>query len=72
MDCLVIQGGNRLRGTIPVSGSKNAALPIMAASILCEGETVLRNVPDLQDVRQMIMLLNRLGVTSERLDDGRL
>ncbi len=72
MDSLVIQGGNRLRGTIPISGSKNAALPILAASILCEGETILHNVPDLQDVRQMCVLLNRLGVVTERLESGAL
>ncbi len=44
----------------------------MAASILCEGETVLRNVPDLQDVRQMCTLLGRLGVITERDDSGAL
>lgn len=70
MDSFVIQGGNRLRGTIPISGSKNAALPILAASILCEGETILHNVPDLQDIRSMCNLLNRLGVSTERSEDG--
>ncbi|HRX87599.1 MAG TPA: UDP-N-acetylglucosamine 1-carboxyvinyltransferase, partial [Phycisphaerae bacterium] len=68
----MIQGGNRLRGTIPISGSKNAALPILAASILCEGETILHNVPDLQDVRQMCALLERLGVSTERGEGGTL
>ncbi|NOX58221.1 MAG: UDP-N-acetylglucosamine 1-carboxyvinyltransferase [Planctomycetes bacterium] len=70
MESLIIQGGNRLKGTIPISGAKNAALPIMAASILCEGETILRNVPDLRDVRQMCTLLNRLGVKVERDETG--
>ncbi|MCP4593241.1 MAG: UDP-N-acetylglucosamine 1-carboxyvinyltransferase, partial [bacterium] len=72
MEHFEITGGSRLRGTVPISGSKNASLPILAATMLCEGETILRNVPDLQDVRQMITLLNRLGVSSERLEDGRL
>ena len=72
MDCLVIQGGNRLRGSIPISGAKNAALPILAACILCEGESVVHNVPDLADVRQMCALLNRLGVTTERDETGAL
>ncbi len=72
MDCLLIQGGNRLRGTIPISGSKNAALPILAACILCEGESVLHNIPDLADVQQMCQLLNRLGVSTVREDDGSL
>jgi len=70
VESLIIQGGNRLKGTIPISGAKNAALPIMAASILCEGETILRNVPDLRDVRQMCTLLNRLGVKVERDETG--
>jgi len=65
-----IVGGNRLKGTIPISGSKNAALPIMAASILVEGETVLHNVPDLADVRQLQILLGRLGVKAERDESG--
>jgi len=67
-----IVGGNRLKGSIEIGGAKNAALPIMAASILVEGETVLRNVHDLADVRQMITLLNRLGVKTHRADDGAL
>ena len=63
-------GGNRLKGEINISGAKNAALPIMAATILVEGETVLHNVPDLADVRQMQTLLARLGVKSRRDDEG--
>ena len=65
-----IVGGNRLKGVVPISGAKNAALPIMAASILVEGETILHNVPDLADVRQLQVLLGRLGVKSERAEDG--
>ena len=72
MDAFIIQGGGRLRGEVVISGAKNAALPIMAASILCEGETVLHNVPDLRDVRQMCTLLNRLGVQAQRDKDGAL
>jgi UDP-N-acetylglucosamine 1-carboxyvinyltransferase len=63
-------GGNRLRGKIEIGGAKNAALPIMAASILTEGETVLTNVPDLEDVRSMQVLLHRLGVRVERDAEG--
>ncbi|MFH0980779.1 MAG: UDP-N-acetylglucosamine 1-carboxyvinyltransferase [Planctomycetota bacterium] len=72
MEHFEITGGSRLKGTVKISGAKNAALPILAATILCEGETVLRNVPDLDDVRQMLTLLNRLGITCERLQDGAL
>ena len=72
MDHFEINGGSRLRGQVTVSGAKNAALPVMAAALLCEGETVLRNVPDLQDVRQMQTLIARLGVKTERDADGAL
>ncbi|MFQ5491147.1 MAG: UDP-N-acetylglucosamine 1-carboxyvinyltransferase [Phycisphaerae bacterium] len=72
MDYFEINGGNRLRGKVSISGSKNAALPIMAASILCEGETVLKNVPDLQDVGRMQTLLGRLGVRCQRDAEGDL
>ncbi len=67
-----INGGNRLKGVVEISGAKNAALPILAATMLCEGDTVLRNVPDLADVRSMLTLLGRLGVKHERLADGAL
>ena len=70
MQFFEMTGGGRLKGTIPISGAKNSALPIMAASILVEGETILRNVPDLADVRQMRVLLARLGVTCERDAEG--
>lgn len=61
MDRFVIRGGNRLEGEVRVEGSKNAALPIMAATILCTGESVIRGVPDLRDIRMMADLLRRLG-----------
>ncbi len=70
MDYFVISGGNRLRGSLSVSGSKNASLPIMAAAILTEGETVLRNVPDLADIQHMMKLLTLLGVNVSRDADG--
>ena len=66
MDYFQINGGKRLRGTVEVSGAKNAALPIMAASILCEGEVTLHDVPDLIDIRTMEKLLNKLGVSTSR------
>jgi UDP-N-acetylglucosamine 1-carboxyvinyltransferase len=64
VDYFRIVGGKRLRGSVEISGAKNAALPIMAGAILCEGEVVLHNVPDLVDVRTMETLLNRLGITT--------
>ncbi len=56
-----IRGGTPLRGDIGVSGSKNAALPLIAASILCEGETVLHNMPHLRDINVMLEILKFLG-----------
>lgn len=65
-----ITGGNRLRGSVRVSGAKNAALPIMAASILCEGEVILHDVPRVADVQSLSELLIKLGVDVERRADG--
>ena len=61
MDRIVITGGPRLSGDVRVSGSKNASLALLAASLLGEGETVLRNVPRLRDVDAMLDLLSALG-----------
>ncbi len=61
MDKLVIEGGNRLKGNVPVSGAKNAVLPLMAATLLTPGEFRLTNVPDLRDVHTMAGLLRELG-----------
>ena len=72
MQLFEIVGGSRLKGAIEISGAKNSALPILAASILVDGETVLHNVPDLVDVRQTLILLSRLGVKSERDEAGAL
>ncbi len=70
MDVFEIHGGNRLRGTIQIGVSKNAALPLMAAALLTEGETILRNVPDLKDVELMGELLAQLGVSVRRVEPG--
>ncbi|MCA9370389.1 MAG: UDP-N-acetylglucosamine 1-carboxyvinyltransferase [Candidatus Peregrinibacteria bacterium] len=56
-----IRGGQPLKGDVTISGSKNAALPLIAASVLCEGETVLTNVPYLRDIKVMLQILNYLG-----------
>lgn len=64
MDKLVIEGGRPLSGSIRIHGAKNAALPIMAASLLAEGKAQLRNVPRLLDIDVMLGILNRLGCTA--------
>nr|WP_277610739.1 UDP-N-acetylglucosamine 1-carboxyvinyltransferase [Burkholderia gladioli] len=62
---MILTGGRRLAGEIQVSGAKNAALPILCASLLSAEPLRLDNVPDLQDVRTMLALLGGMGVTSE-------
>ncbi len=57
----VIEGGNRLTGKVVISGAKNSALPIVAASLLTDKKVVLDNIPDLEDVRTMIQLAEHLG-----------
>ncbi|MBM4429018.1 MAG: UDP-N-acetylglucosamine 1-carboxyvinyltransferase [Chloroflexi bacterium] len=59
---IVVEGGPRLEGEILVSGAKNAALPIMAATLLTSDECFLENLPDIEDIRTMICLLRQLGV----------
>ncbi|HYE96432.1 MAG TPA: UDP-N-acetylglucosamine 1-carboxyvinyltransferase, partial [Rubricoccaceae bacterium] len=61
MDKLVIEGGHPLRGTLRVGGSKNTALPLMAAAVLAEGTTILHNVPVLQDVFTFANVLRVTG-----------
>jgi UDP-N-acetylglucosamine 1-carboxyvinyltransferase len=65
MQKLAIQGGNRLNGEVRISGAKNAALPILCASLLTADELHLDNLPDLQDVVTMRKLLQQLGVAIE-------
>jgi UDP-N-acetylglucosamine 1-carboxyvinyltransferase len=66
MDKFVINGGARLKGKVTVSGSKNAALPILAAALLAEGESVIHDVPELEDISAMIDLLRDLGTDVTR------
>jgi len=71
MDKLVIEGGAPLGGEVRVSGAKNAALPILCASLLTPEPLTLANVPSLNDVRTMRSLLGQMGVSAEQ-DDGAL
>lgn len=64
MDIIRIQGGNPLNGNIDISGAKNAALPLMAASILTDQPVILKHVPDLKDVSSLREVLGHIGVTS--------
>ncbi len=65
MDYYSIKGGKKLAGEVEISGAKNAALPIIVASLLTEGETTLRNVPDLKDIRTILQVIEYLGAETE-------
>ena len=69
MDSFLIEGGRPLNGEVAISGSKNAVLPIMAAALLTPETCVIRNVPDLSDVRFMGQILRSLGA-EVRFDEG--
>ncbi len=61
MDKILVQGGHRLVGTVQVSGAKNAALPILASALLCDGPNTFTNVPILRDIQSTLQLLSHLG-----------
>ncbi len=69
VDGFKITGKNQLNGVIKVSGAKNAALPIVIATLVEKGEYILRNVPNLRDIRILMKLLEDLGMEVEKLDD---
>ena len=62
MDKIIVEGGKRLVGSVAISGAKNAALPILASALLTSGRCTYTNVPDLQDIRSILRLLESLGV----------
>jgi len=72
VDKLAIVGGKTLDGEVRISGAKNAALPILAATLLADGPVAVGNVPRLNDIATMLKLLRRMGVTAEHRDDGRV
>ena len=65
MESFFIKGGVPLHGEVTISGSKNAALPIMAATLLTDEPCVIRRVPDLSDTRFMAQILDSLGATAD-------
>ena len=70
MDKLLIRGGRRLQGEVPIAGAKNAALPELTAALLVAEPVTLHNVPRLQDVATMLKLLRSMGVVAERHADA--
>ena len=69
MDAIVVHGGCPLNGEVRISGAKNAALPIIASSLLANGNSILKNVPQLRDIRTMVKLLERMGARVAFKDD---
>lgn len=66
MEKMIIRGGRKLTGEVQISGAKNAALPLIAATLLAPGVFQLHNVPDLRDIRTIMALLEVLGITWKR------
>jgi UDP-N-acetylglucosamine 1-carboxyvinyltransferase len=69
MEKLIVEGGIPLRGSVRISGAKNAALPLIAATLLAPGRHRLGNVPNLRDTRTFLKLMENLGVQHEREGD---
>ena len=69
MGSFIIQGSDRLEGIVDIGGSKNAALPILASTVICGREYLLDNIPDIEDVRDMFEILRTMGCTVQ-YDNG--
>ena len=72
MDSILVHGGQRLKGSIPISGAKNACLTLMPAALLTDEPVTLTNAPRLSDIRTMTALLESLGCEVASLQDGRV
>ncbi len=69
-ESIIVEGGRRLEGSVRVSGAKNAALPLLAATLLSDGRCVLRNVPDLLDVHNLLDILREVGLAADWRGNG--
>jgi UDP-N-acetylglucosamine 1-carboxyvinyltransferase len=72
VDKLLVRGGAQLKGAVRTSGAKNAALPIMCAALLTKEPCTFTNVPQLNDARTTVRLLNKMGVTAERTEAAKV
>ena len=70
VEAFKVTGGKEIEGVLTVEGSKNAALPIMIATLVEKGTYILRNVPNLMDIRTLVKLLESLGLIIEKLDEN--
>lgn len=71
MESFIIEGGHPLSGTITPQGAKNEALEVICASLLTSDEVIIKNVPDILDVNNLIQLLTEIGVSVNRLDKNK-
>lgn len=69
-DYYEVVGGTPLSGSVTISGSKNAALPIICASVLADSPSTIENLPDIEDVNRMIEILKLMGAEVERIGNG--
>ena len=69
MSQYIIEGGHTISGEIEIDGAKNSVLPILAATVITGGTTVLTNCPDLTDVRNTLLILESLGCKTEFIND---
>lgn len=69
MSKLIIRGGKELVGSVKISGAKNSAVAVIAATILCNGTTILENVPQIRDVKILLHIMENLGVSVNWLED---
>ena len=72
MDKFVVEGGRALKGEVNISGAKNAALPILAATLLTNEPCIIQNVPKLRDVKTMLKILSSLGKAAEFKGNGKI
>lgn len=72
MQFLSVKGGNRLSGTIEISGAKNSALPLIASSILAKNDVILSNVPNVSDIRVLLNLIKNLGGDFEYISQNKI
>lgn len=69
MSKLIVRGGKELAGSVKISGAKNSAVAVIAATILCHGTTILENVPQISDVKILLNIMQNLGVSINWLED---
>ena len=70
MDKIIVEGGHPLNGQVTISGAKNAVLPILAATLLTQGKSVIEAVPGVRDVTTMVRLVQELGVKVDLFEEG--